>query len=158
MTEKSLKIEDQKNIVRESIYDVKGRIEAVTNRISSSDQISRRNRQLTFDFCEYCRLQGLSNLRVLFYLNRFWTIDRYVKKNFDRMNKRDIEALVKRIQNNGYSPRTVADYLTAIKTFWKWLECRGEAYHRTRKQTDSMSKMSRRIPFDPRDSRRPSLA
>jgi site-specific recombinase XerD len=41
------------------------------------------------------------------------------RKDFDAMNKRDIEALVKKIQNNGCSPRTVADYLTAIKAFWK---------------------------------------
>lgn len=70
----------------------------------------------------------MSNLGVLFYLNRFWNIARYTKKNFDKMDKRDIEALVKRIQNNDYSPRTVADYLIAIKTFWKWLEGKGETY------------------------------
>jgi site-specific recombinase XerD len=70
----------------------------------------------------------LSNLRILFYLNRFWNIARYARKNFDKMSKRDIQELVTRIQNSGYSPRTVADYLTAIKTFWKWLEGRGETY------------------------------
>jgi len=128
VTEKSLKIKDQKNIVKEDIYDVKGRLEAVTRRINASDQISRKNRQLVFDFCEHCRLQGLSNIRVLFYLNRFWNIARYVGKDFDQMNRRDIETLVKRIQNNGYSPRTVADHLTAIKTFWKWLDGKGETY------------------------------
>jgi len=128
VTEKSLKISGQKDIVREDIYDVKGRIEAVTKRINTCDQISKQNRQLIFDFCEYCSLQGLSNLRILFYLNRFWNIARYTKKSFDRMDKRDIEALVKRIQNDGYSPRTIADHLTAIKTFWKWLEGKGEVY------------------------------
>ena len=127
MTEKSLKIKDQKNIVKESIYDVKGRI-AVTRRINASDQISARNHQLIFNFSEHCRLQGLSNLKILFYLNRFWNIARYTEKNFDKLNKHDIEALVKRIQNIGYSPRTVADYLMAIKTFWKWLEGKSEIY------------------------------
>jgi len=34
VTEKSLKIEDQNNIVKENIYDVKGRIGAVTRRIA----------------------------------------------------------------------------------------------------------------------------
>ena len=127
VTEKSLKINDQTNIVRETIYDVRGRIEAATRRINTSDQISKRNRQLIFDFSEHCR-QGLSSLSVLFYLNGFWNIARYAKRNFDRMDRHDIEAFVKRIQNNGYSPRTVADYLTAIKTFWKWLEGKGETY------------------------------
>jgi hypothetical protein len=96
VTEKSLKIEDQKNIVKEDIYDVKGRVEAVTRRINTTDQISNKNRKLIFDFCEHCRLLGLSNIRVLFYLNRFWNITRHVKKDFDQMNRRDIEACVKR--------------------------------------------------------------
>jgi hypothetical protein len=76
VTEKSLKIEKQKVLVKESIYDVKGRIESVKRKISASDQISERNRQLVFDFCEHRRLQGVSNLRILFYLNRFWNIAR----------------------------------------------------------------------------------
>ena len=128
MTEKSLKIEDQKNIVKESIYDVDGRTEAVTRRINTNDQISKKNRQLIFDFCEHCRLQGISNIRILFYLNRFWNIARYTEKDFNQMNRCDIEALVKRIQSKGYSPRTVADHLTAIKTFWKWMDGKGETY------------------------------
>jgi len=128
VTEKSLKIEDQNNIVKENIHNVKGRIEAVTRRINTSDQISKKNRQLIFDFCEHCKLQGLSNIRVLFYLNRFWNIARYAGKDFDQMKRYDIEVLVKRIQDNGYSPRTVADHLTAIKTFWKWLDGKDETY------------------------------
>jgi len=71
VAEKSLKIENQKSIVKESIYGVKGRIESVRRKISASDQISERNRQLIFDFCEHGRLRGLSNHRILFYLNRF---------------------------------------------------------------------------------------
>ena len=128
MTEKSLKIKDQKDIVKENIYDVQGRIEAVTRRINTSNKVSKRNRQLIFEFCKHCKLQGLSNLRILFYLNRFWNIARHAQKNFDKMDKRDIQELVTRIQDNGYSPRTVADYLTAIKTFWKWLEGKDEIY------------------------------
>lgn len=60
MTEKSLKIENKKSIVKESIYNVQGRTESVRKKISVSDQISERNRQLIFDFCDHRRLQGLS--------------------------------------------------------------------------------------------------
>jgi len=56
VTEKSLKIENQKSIVKENIYDVKGRIESVKRKISASGQISERNRELIFDFCEHRRL------------------------------------------------------------------------------------------------------
>jgi integrase len=128
VTEKSLKIENQESIVKESIYDVKGRIESVKRKISASDQICEKNRQLIFNFCEHRRLQGLSNLRILFYLNRFWNIARYTTKPFDGMDRHDMETIVDRVQNSGFSPRTVADHLTVIKTFWKWLEGKDEIY------------------------------
>jgi len=44
------------------------------------------------------------------------------------MDKHDIETIVDRVQNSGFSPRTVADHLTVVKTFWKWLEGKDEIY------------------------------
>ena len=114
--------------MKENIYDAKGKLESVRRRINASDQISQENRQLIFDFCDHRRVQGLSSLRILFYLNRFWNIARYTGRRFDRMDRRDVEALVERVQNRGYSPRIIADHLTVIKTFWKWLEGKDETY------------------------------
>ena len=128
VTEKDLKIKNQKNIVKESIYDIKGITESVTNRIKASNEILEANKQLIFKFCDHCSLQGLSNHRVLFYLNRFWNIARYTKKDFNKMTKQDIEEIVKTIIENRFKPRTIEDHLTAIKTFWKWLEGNGEIY------------------------------
>jgi hypothetical protein len=139
VTEKSLKIENQESIVKESIYNVQGRIESVRRKISASDQISERNCQLIFDFCEHRKLQGLSNLRILFYLNRFWNIARYAAKPFDRMDRHDIETIVDRVQNSGFRPRTVADHLTLIGTFWKWLEGKDEIYDGLRNRADVRS-------------------
>ena len=118
----------QESIVKESIYDVKGRIESVRKKIGASGQISKRNRQLIFDFCEHRKLQGLSNLRILFYLNRFWNIARYTTERFDRMDKHDVETIVDRAQNRAFGPRTVADHLTVMRTFWKWLEGKDDVY------------------------------
>ena len=50
--------------MKQNIYDIKGKLEAVTRRIDASDQISERNRQLIFDFCEHRRLHGSSNPRL----------------------------------------------------------------------------------------------
>jgi site-specific recombinase XerD len=44
------------------------------------------------------------------------------------MTRRDLEELVRKIQAKGFSPRTVSDHLTAIKTFWKWLDDTDEDY------------------------------
>ena len=44
------------------------------------------------------------------------------------MGKHDIERIVDRVQNSGFSPRTLADHLTVVKTFWKCLEGKDEIY------------------------------
>jgi len=112
----------------EDVYDVERRLELVSKRIRESNKTTERNKQLIFKFADNCILQGLSKLRAVFYLNRFWNIGRLVDKDFDRMSRRDIEELVRKIQTMGFAPRTVSDHLTAIKTFWKWLENTGDTY------------------------------
>ena len=110
------------------VYGVERGLELATRRITESKEITERNKRLIFDFTDNCALRGLSKLRVLFYLNRFWNIARLTQKNFDKMTRQDVELLVRKIQTNGYMPRTVSDHLTAIKTFWKWLEGNEDAY------------------------------
>jgi site-specific recombinase XerD len=127
-TEIDLKKEVQTGNVTGDIYNVQNRLENVRKRIESSQKITPRNKDLIWKFCERCRLQGLSNLRVVFYLNRFWNIARLVTKNFDEMSKKDVQHLVMALRelrkSNGESvtERTIADHLVATKTFWKWLK------------------------------------
>jgi hypothetical protein len=109
-------------------YGVERRVELVTRRIKESRQIAGRNKELIFRFTDNCSLRGLSKLRVLFYLNRFWNIARLTEKDFDKMGKGDIEELVRKIQMKGFEPRTISDHLTAVKTFWKWLEGNEDVY------------------------------
>ena len=118
----------QKEIVRENPYNCEGRTKAVTGRIENSSIISKRNKQLIFEFCDCAKMQGLSEARILFYLNRFWNIARYVKKDFDCLSRKDVEGLVKRVQGNGFSPQTISDHLVVVKKFWKWLEGNYEEY------------------------------
>jgi len=110
------------------IYDVERRLQSVSNRIRESKEITERNKDLIFEFADNCLLRGLSKLRAVFYLNRFWNIARLADKDFDRMTRKDIEELVRKIQTKGVAPRTASDHLTAIKTFWKWLENTEDTY------------------------------
>jgi hypothetical protein len=73
-TEIGLNSEKQRENVRESIYNIQNRLENVTKRINHSQQISPSSKELIWKFCEHCRVQGLSTLRITFYLNRFWNI------------------------------------------------------------------------------------
>lgn len=127
-TEIDLKTETQTDNVTGDIYKVQNRLENVKKRIESTQRITPRNKELIWKFCEHCRLQGLSNLRVIFYLNRFWNIARLAPKNFDEMTKEDVQRLVMALRElrkkNGepICERTIVDHLVAIKTFWKWLK------------------------------------
>jgi hypothetical protein len=100
----------------------------VKNRIKESKEITPRNKELIFKYTDNCSLRGLSKLRVPFYLNRFWNIARLAEKDFDKMDRKRIEELVRKIQMRGFKPRTVSDHLTAIRTFWKWLEGNEDVY------------------------------
>ena len=121
-----LKAEVQTGIVTGDIYKVQYRVENVNKRIESSQRIKPRNRELIRKFCDHYRLQGLSALRVVFYLNRFWNIARLATKNFDDMTKEDAQRLVMGVRDlwkrsgEPLSDRTITDHLAAIKTFWKW--------------------------------------
>ncbi len=125
---KDLNSKNENEIVREDPYNLQGRIKAVTRRIENSTAISKTNKQLIFQFCDKATLEGLSQARILFYLNRFWNLARYVEKDFNRLTRKDIEELVRKVQNNGFSPQTVSDHLVVVKKFWKWLEGSDEEY------------------------------
>jgi integrase/recombinase XerD len=127
-TENGLKLEVQRENVREDIYNVQGRLRNVTKRINQNSAISDHDKELIWKFCEHCKLQGLSTLRVLLYLNRFLDIAKLAKKDFDQMTRDDIQQLVlgvrelRKRSGEPVSERTVQDHLTAIKTFWKWMK------------------------------------
>ena len=127
-TENGLNSGNQRENVRESIYNIENRLQNVTKRINQTTRISPRNKELIWAFCEHCKAQGLSQLRIIFYLNRFWNIARQAHKDFDQMTKADVQQLVLAIRaiqkKNGdaLSERTILDHLTAIKSFWKWFK------------------------------------
>ncbi len=126
--QKSIVKKELENLTVNDHYGVTRRLELVTRRIRESREITAQNKELIFRFADNCSLRGLSKLRVLFYLNRFWNIARLTEKDFDKMSRGDIEELVRKIQTRGFKPRTVSDHLTAIKTFWKWLEGNEDVY------------------------------
>jgi len=121
-TEIGLKTEVQTGSVIGDIYNVQNRLENVNKRIKLSERITPRNKELIWKFCDHCRLQGLSALRVVFYLNRFWNIARLATKNFDEMTKEDVQRLVMGIRDlrkrNGepVSERTIADHLLVAQS------------------------------------------
>jgi site-specific recombinase XerD len=126
-TEIDLNTEAQTANLRAKICNIQNRLENLSRRIESSHWITLRNKELIWKFCDHYRLQWLSNLRVVFYLNWFWNIATLATSNSDEMSKEDVQRLVIALREsrkrNGepVSQRTIIDHLVAIKRFWKWL-------------------------------------
>lgn len=96
-------------------------------------QISGRNKQLIFDFEKTCFLrEQISISRRIVILNMLVILARdYSNKNFDKLEKKDIEDIVLKINSrNDLSPWTKQGYRVIIKKFFKWLY-QGENYKTT---------------------------
>ena len=151
MTERSLKIKPQKEIVKPNPnrlkeelaqsqdrdpYYTHGKIERCEQRIRESKEIRPRNRQLFLTFVKWLRSDATavkSESRVLKYYRHFWLILRLCEKDMEEMTRQDVEELLDKIRGKriyggkSYSPATYADFLRLIKIFWKWMKAGGES-------------------------------
>lgn len=116
-------------VAKGDVYDIKARYKNVIKRIENSTAISERNRKLVFKFRDAIIAQGLSTLRIVFYLNRLYNIARWVDKEFEKVDREDLQMLLIRIQQMDYSPRTKRDHKIAIRKFYSWLD-RDDRNHR----------------------------
>jgi integrase len=151
MTERSLKIKPQKEIVKPNPnrlkeelaqsqdrdpYYTHGKIERCEQRIRESKEIRPRNKQLFLTFVKWLRSDATavkSESRVLKYYRHFWLILRLCEKDMEEMTRHDVEELLDKIRGEriyggkSYSPATYADFLRLIKIFWKWMKTGGES-------------------------------
>ncbi len=103
------------------IYGYEKQITQSTERLNAS-AVLPKNKKLIFDFCEHAQLQGLTKPRILFYLERLGHIGAWVDKEFTQCTLKDIEHLVKKINDKDYTEHTRIDYLGTVKRFYKWLK------------------------------------
>ena len=106
---------------RQSIYPYEKRLFTTEKRIENSE-ISKRNKELLFEFRDFLILQGVKAPRVEKHLDNLERVLRWLKKDADKVTKRDIEAIVARINRSRViSDWTKYDYRRSIKAFWIWL-------------------------------------
>lgn len=133
-----------------NIYQVERGLERVVSRIESSKEISENNKATILRFRDDCFAIGMGIYRVLFYMNRFWQIGRWIDKDFEAMTKEDLKALVRKIWlMENYAYRTKMDYNVTLKRFYKWLEGNDEEYPEKIKWVNTTEKKAnRRLPED----------
>jgi integrase/recombinase XerD len=82
---------------------------------------SPRNRKDILDFASFCFAEGLSTRRVIKYMSTLCTIAKRLRKEFRKVTRADIQALVEGIERSDYSGWTKRDFRITLKKFFRWL-------------------------------------
>src|SRR3989344_7591802 len=110
------------------IYNYEKNINYEIRNIEKSS-MTERNKELIFQFKDFCFMDGLSKARVNRLLNTTKAIALELKKDFDKATKEDIMRIVQKIQTNEkYSIYTKNTYKVILKKFYKWLKGDNKKY------------------------------
>jgi integrase/recombinase XerD len=81
----------------------------------------RNNKPLINQFLEFCRANGIGELRIKKYQYTLPKISKMLGKDFRKVAKEDMIKLIARIEQSDYSEWTKHDYKAIIKRFYKWI-------------------------------------
>ncbi|MCX6821798.1 MAG: tyrosine-type recombinase/integrase [Candidatus Aenigmarchaeota archaeon] len=79
------------------------------------------NKALIDKFLEFCKANGLSQLRITKYYYTLPKIAEWLNKPFGKVTKDDMIKLVGKIEETDYAEWTKHDYKAIIKRFYKWI-------------------------------------
>ena len=104
------------------IYNYERMFEA-TVRTMRSSKITELNKKLIEKFYNFCYANGIGKPRIIKYVRTLRQLAEWLKKDFDKATKQDIEKVVTAIQQrDDYSEWTKKDFNVALKKFYKWLK------------------------------------
>tara|TARA_Y100000034_G_C6891909_1_gene410484 strand:+ start:1270 stop:2496 length:1227 start_codon:yes stop_codon:yes gene_type:complete len=113
------------------IHDYQIRYDRYSNRIKNDKDISKKNKQLIFNFERACYLnQKLELPTRVKYFEVLGAIARnYVKKDFDKLTKKDFENIVLKLESNEkWSVATKHKFKVLLKKFGKWLKYKDRTF------------------------------
>ncbi len=102
-------------------YPYEEKLVTTQKRIRNSE-ITKRNKQLLFEFRDFLILQGIKAPRIEKHLDNLGRVLKWLGRDADRATKREIEAIVARItRSRTISDWTKYDYKRSVRAFWIWL-------------------------------------
>ncbi len=104
----------------EDIYDVQKRLESVRQKISGSSMIES-NKGKILEFANCCLANGVGKNKTSRYLYDLHNLSIWLNKPFEEATKKDMEAIMVRLQETKYSEWTKKGYKIIVKKFYKWL-------------------------------------
>jgi len=103
------------------IHEHDRQLTGVLNRIRRHSRISKANKATILKFYRRLRADTLSLPRVIYYLNRLSMIATWIRTDFEKATRKDIEEVMGKINRMDYTEWTKKDYRVALKKFFKWL-------------------------------------
>ena len=105
------------------IHNYQKQTEHAIQRLENATDITKKNRNLIFEFRDHMSLNGISIPRILRYLWILKDWAKLVQVDFDKATKEDIMKAVRIIQDDShYKPWTKSTYKAMLKCFYKWLK------------------------------------
>ena len=102
-------------------HNYEKRLNSIIKAIEKSD-LSDRNKELIFRFRDSCIMDGLSKPRIEKLMEILKSTAFIFDKDFDTINRKDVERFVTLIQQREYSPWTKQSYKIILRKFYKWLK------------------------------------
>ena len=103
------------------IHDYDRQLARLLKRIKTDEKISDANKITILKFHDRLLADNLSKARVIYYLGRLSIIAAWIKKDFGEAVRKDIEAVMRKVNQMDYTEWTKADYRVTLKKFYKWL-------------------------------------
>lgn len=103
------------------IHDYDKQLDAVLKRLRANKKISGTNKKIILEFYKNLLAESLSKPRLIYYLSRLTIIASWLKKDFHKAVKKDIEEIMRKVNQMDYTEWTKRDYRITLKKFYKWL-------------------------------------
>ncbi|MCW4003687.1 MAG: site-specific integrase [Candidatus Bathyarchaeota archaeon] len=130
--------------MKDAIYNYDRAKSRILDRIVSSN-ICEGNKKALLDFHRECVIHGLSNARIVKYLDTLFRIAQWFDTTFQEVTKDDVADIVQRIESNGYSEWTKRDYKIMLKIFFRWFR-KSESYPDEVRWIKSTAKTRNKLP------------
>jgi site-specific recombinase XerD len=109
------------NTKKIDIHEYDKQLRGILNRIKGHPKISGANKKTILRFHRRLMADNLSLPRVIYYLNRLSMIATWIRTDFEKATRKDIEDVMRQINRMDYTQWTKKDYRVALKKFFKWL-------------------------------------
>jgi len=106
---------------RTDIHDYDKQLENAIKRLKQHNSISKKNKVTLLKFHKRLLADSLTTPRVLYYVGKLSMIAVWLKKDFEKANRLDIERVMRKINQMDYTEWTKKDYRVSLKKFYKWL-------------------------------------